>query len=443
MKLPRVGLYAWGGPGTIRLLQTKYFDPQIDQENFLAMYDRAWLEDAVQTVGATDVWVTYSWGFSDATEQEDRDFIVKRLHNFSDRNLKTYAYIQGTNLVVDEFPHEITDPNSPFCRDPNGKLIPYSRGRAMTCPHNPEARRIIINRVRRAAQEAFSAIFVDNIFFGLPAWYFRDDFMSFSGCFCHYCRAAFQKEFGYPLPKRVKRGRKVVRDTIRFRTQAITKLIQELSDIAHHHGKLFGVNLYDPLWHTSDIMFGYNFVEIEPYLDYYLIENHHLLSTNAHLKPLLAQAKKPTFVVSYHKGIGFDPQFSQTAIDQWFTDAATVGFAPCLKATEYITDNTWHGFRWENLQPPRIDTKKTTSSQKTPTKRVRPASRLDKTFVPVIDRLLLQFIRSYYESGKFFWFINKLGIYQRMVQSPRLFSEFVEEIYQLETKTTTRKKASS
>ncbi|MCD8484463.1 hypothetical protein LRY65_01200 [Candidatus Woesebacteria bacterium] len=424
MKLPRVGLYAWGGPGTLRLLNTKYDAPLVDTASFLEMYDDQWLKTAREKVGATDMWVTYSWGFSDQTEQEDYDYIVDRLPLFQKNNIRTYAYIQGTNLIVSEFPTE--GKKSPFCRDADGQLLPYSRGRAMTCPNNPEAVQILTDRVTKAAQEDFDAIFVDNIFFGLPAWYFRDDMLSFCGCSCEHCQKAFHEEFGYDLPLRTKRGYKQVRDYLRFRTSKLTQVIQSLSSIARSAGKEFGVNLYDPFWHTSDVMFGYNFVEIEPYLDYYLIENHHLVKGNEHLLPLITSSEKPTFIVSYRKGIGFDAPFSAQELNTWFSNAHDLGFVPCLKATEYVSRGTWHGLRWEETPVPEI------REERLPPvnirfKRVRPASRLGRIFVPIIDRILPSCIRTYYESAKVFCFVNRLGLYQRMMHSPRLFEEFLSE----------------
>lgn len=423
MKLPRVGLYAWGGPGTVRLLHTKFADPLVDEQSFLGMYDEPWLKQAKKLVGATDMWVTYSWGFSDSTEQEDRAFITDRLPNFAKHKIRPYAYIQGTNLVTDEFP--ITGKESPFCRDPFGQLIPYSRGRSMTCPNNPVAREIIANRVKEACKHDFHAIFVDNIFLGLPAWYFRSNLLSFCGCSCEHCQSKFKQEYGYDLPKRTKVGKKKVDDYLKFRTQSLKHLIAHLSDIAHQTGKEFGVNLYDPFWHTTDIMFGYNFHDIEQYLDYYLIENHHLLRGNQHLVPLIKSTKKPVFIVSYKQGIGFDEEFSQKEINLWWSDALRHKYTPCLKATEYVTRGQWHGLRWENLgQPQKIERDKDAElPQFTP---VKPSSRLAIFLVPLVDRILPSLLRKYYNSAKTFDFVNRFGIYQKLVQSPKLFEDFFE-----------------
>lgn len=75
----RIGFYAWGGPGTIRLLRRKYHSPKIDESSFLHLYDQPYLFRLKKTLPVTDMWVTYSWGFSDSTEQPDYEFITQRL----------------------------------------------------------------------------------------------------------------------------------------------------------------------------------------------------------------------------------------------------------------------------------------------------------------------------------------------------------------------------
>ncbi len=436
MQLPRVGLYAWGGPGTLRLLRTKYADPRIDEASFLHMYEETWLDSAQTTVGVTDMWVTYSWGFSNETEHEDRLHITERLTHFTQRNIRTYAYIQGTNLITDEFPTH--GELSPFCRDASGKLLPYSRGRSMTCPNNPLAVEIIADRVREAGKHAFDAIFIDNIFLGLPPWYFRSNLLSFCGCSCEHCQKKFRDQYGYDLPLRTKSGKQQVSDYLQFRTQSLNSLIKYLSDLAHEAGKDFGVNLYDPFWHTSDVMFGYNFRDIEPYLDYYLIENHHLIRGNHHLQPLIKNTEKPTFIVSYKKGIGFDTMFSQDEVNLWWSDAHEHAYAPCLKATEYVTQGEWHGLRWDEvLSPEKID--RSEKSNLPSFTRVKPATRIARFLVPLIDRILPSLLRQYYESARTFSFVNRLGLYQRIVQSPKLFEEFFEMFPEFKTPEETRK----
>jgi AraC-like DNA-binding protein len=349
----RVGLYAWGGPGTVRMLAEKYFDPQIHRSSFMHLYDRAFLREAKQKLGVTDMWVTYSWGFSDATERSDRAFITRRLPYFEAENIATHAYIQGFNLVTAEF-----QDRDVFCRDSRGRLLVYSKHRSLTCPNNPHARQIIIDRVQSASREAFDGIFIDNILFGLPPFYIRQDFASFFGCSCKYCQQRFEADFGYSLPLRHKVGRDVLRDYVRFRCQSVYDVLAELAQIARDAGKQFGINLYDPFWHTPEVYFGYSLEQVTPLLDYYLVENHALGKSgqidNTHLMPVISANHKPVFVVSYRDGISYDAMYSQADIDAIWSEAAALGYSPCLKATEYITHGTWHALELAEVQEPAV-----------------------------------------------------------------------------------------
>jgi hypothetical protein len=56
------------------MIDVKYFDPKIDRQSLLACYDYDYVAKVKDLLGVTDYWVTYSWGFSDETEQEDREF---------------------------------------------------------------------------------------------------------------------------------------------------------------------------------------------------------------------------------------------------------------------------------------------------------------------------------------------------------------------------------
>lgn len=351
--MSRAGLYAWGGPGTIRLLKKKYHAPRINETSFMRLYDPDYLAAARHTLGVTDMWITYSWGFADATEQPDRAFAVQRLPHFRAQQIAVYAYVQGLNIVTSEFAGQDI-----FCCDSQGRLLPYSKGRSLTCPNKPAARQIILDRVLAACRENFTGIYVDNILFGLPPFYVRRDYVSFFGCACADCQRTFHRQFGYDLPVDNLTS-ETLNDYVTFRCQSTFDLLQELSDAARAAGKLFGINLYDPYWMSPELYYGYRMEQIAPLLDYYMIENHALgyndTIHNAHLEPLIrSELHKPTFVVSYRKGIGYDAAFGQQEIDTIWSEAATLGYAPCLKATEYITDGTWHALDITTLAQPTL-----------------------------------------------------------------------------------------
>jgi hypothetical protein len=72
----RTGFYCWAGPGTIRMIKLKFFNPKIDRHSLMHSYDYNYLSKAKELFGITDVWATYSWGFSPETEKEDYKFFA-------------------------------------------------------------------------------------------------------------------------------------------------------------------------------------------------------------------------------------------------------------------------------------------------------------------------------------------------------------------------------
>lgn len=121
--------------------------------------------------------------------------------------------------------------------------------------------------------------------------------------------------------------------------------------------KVFGVNLYDPYWHTPEFYFGYSLAQLDPYLDYYLIENHALAANNRHLIPLIEAEDKPVFIVSYRDGIGHDAAYTQQQIDTIWSEAAALGYSPALKATEFVTDGVWHALDLSAIHAPTISSR--------------------------------------------------------------------------------------
>ncbi len=120
----RVGLYAWGGPNTIRLLKEKHHNPLIDEESFLNLYSDDSLARAQEKLGATDVWLTHMWGFSDETEKIQEEFLRGRLPAFQKHGMTTYGYVQGFNVVSSDFSDDDF-----FCRSSRGSRIAYSKNR--------------------------------------------------------------------------------------------------------------------------------------------------------------------------------------------------------------------------------------------------------------------------------------------------------------------------
>lgn len=343
----RVGIYLWAGPGTLRLLQTKYHHPQINTASFLHAYDQNNLQSLKQVFNLTDAWVTYSWGFSDHTESADYQFLQDHLDNFVRLKLHTHAYVQGLNLVTSEF-----SDIDPWCRDHHDHLLPYSKGRSFTCPNNPAATAVILNRVQRACQLPITSVYIDNLIFGLPPFDLSANYAPFFGCSCKHCQQAFHTEFGYPLPIAEKQDQQL-RDYLRFRRQSVRRLLQQIHHITKAHGKKLGINLMDPVWINPLIYFGYTLPDVRRYVDYLFVENHQHPSNsqgNQHLTSLIKQTTKPIFVISYKNDIGHDPQTTHSDIIAVQTEADQLGYHVCLKGSEFTTRGAWHTFDPQQYQ---------------------------------------------------------------------------------------------
>jgi hypothetical protein len=411
----RVGIYAWAGPGTIRLLRTKYHDPKIDTESFRTAYDMEYLSRLKNLFGVTDAWVTYSWGFSDQTEQEDYMFLRERLGNFKRLGIHTHAYVQGLNVVTSEFPDADF-----FCKDPWGRKVVYSKGRSFICPNHPDTIKLLLDRVGHACNEDVDGVFVDNMLFGLPPFSVSSDFLPFFGCSCHYCQEKFASIFGYPLPRETKVGPHIA-DYLQFRADSLTTLIKRLSSLVHRNHLEFGINLYDPTIRLDTLYYGYKLSAIEPYLDYLLIENHSLpnqQSNNAHLLPLLKHTKKPIFVVSYKDGIGYESQYTQRDIDAVFSESTALGYLPCLKVTEFTTHGVWHMLDLSKLKPPIISQRPSPISSYS--HQASPSSSVQRILSTYGSKQIISLLNAAQEHAILSSIVTKTGIHKQQVRAHRV-----------------------
>lgn len=341
---PRAGIYYWAGPGTIRMIRLKFFDPPIDEEGLMHSYDHDVLQELQSKLGITDAWVTYSWGFSEETEREDREFLRSKLENFKRLGIRTHAYVQGTNLVHGEFHEDL------WCRDHNGKRIPYHRGRSLCCPNNPAFRALLLKRVEDACRTDADGVYVDNFHFGqFPVA--LGGYSTFCGCACTHCEAAF----GRKIPVFHRLGSETSDAYLRFRAETMHGLLHELRSIADAHGKKLGTNSFDQNLNAL-LTYGYDLHEVSRLQDYVLLENfNHPAAggSNAHHTDLFTGGK-PVFVVSYAKIIGGHPALSQRDIDAVHSESNALGYVPCYKATEFTTDGTWHNLDPDSFDAPRL-----------------------------------------------------------------------------------------
>lgn len=343
----KIGWYAWAGPGTERMIKLKYFDAPVDHNSLQHSYDYDYLARVVELFGVTDAWATYSWGFADDTEEEDRRFLLDRLENFHRLGIRVHAYVQGPNLVTRDFSQYDW-----WARDLRGRTIPYHRGRSVTCLRNPGFRAYQIEKIKKLCASEVDGIFIDNIqmgHLGLPDR--KGHTLNFTGCACKWCRDAFRDYADAAIPPRID-GSPQAQAWRKFRIDTTTHWMRELADLAHAHGKIFGSNSYDPKY-PLDLTCGTDLTALSNLQDYLLFETHALRTGHTYLEHVLPKTHKDIFVVSYRHGIGYEEQFTQQQLDiLWAEHAASREWHICLKGSEFVTQKTWHNLRLDGLRSP-------------------------------------------------------------------------------------------
>lgn len=132
----------------------------------------------------------------------------------------------------------------------------------------------------------------------------------------------------------------------------------EAAAIARSAGKEFGSNSLDPAI-GSRFVYGNDLTTLDATQNYLLFErlglSDHLSQSNAIITDLYKKQiiTKPTFVVNYRRGIGFDGVFSQSDINRVYSEAQTFGYYPCLKGSEFCTKGEWHNLDVSVYQKPR------------------------------------------------------------------------------------------
>ncbi|RJR15438.1 hypothetical protein C4579_02250 [Candidatus Microgenomates bacterium] len=387
----RAGLYYWAGPGTIRMIELKFPGARIDYASLLASYDLSVLQKLQEKLSLTDVWVSFSWGFSQKTEAEDYAFIREKLAHFRKLNLRVHAYVQGLNLVVDD-----NQDHDYYGKDWYGRLLPYHRGRKMTCPNNPYFQKYIAQKIHLALKEDFDGVFVDNVNFGQFPILVAGGWTTFFGCKCIYCQNEFKKQTGLEIPKLFHIGSDVYNAYLAFRKKSITAFVAALSKQVKNKKRLFGTNSFDPKYDTA-LVYGTDLERLEKLQDYFLFENHDLPRfgaqprSNSHLKTILKTLQKPTFIVSYKKGVGRESHFAQRDIDAVFTESATLGYNPCYKGTEYTTRGIWHNLYYNKITYPTI--RKIPRTSKLKNKRM-----LGSKFIRLYNRFYNPILTSQFEN---------------------------------------------
>lgn len=337
-----VGFYCWAGPGTIRMLDTKYFNPEVNEASVMSSYQPEYLHAIKNTLGVTDIWATYSWGFNKETEQPDRAFLLDRLSHFKKAGIRVHAYLQGTNLVTDQFPEKDW-----WARDNYDRYIPYAKGRRLTCINNPDFQDYFFAKVSQLAQTGVDGIFVDNVHMGQIAPLWGEYPVGFVGCRCQFCLEAFQTQHQAEIPKLLHRTSDQLREAYyQFREDSLFCFLKKISQISRKKGKLFGTNSYDPKFDMR-VVYGFTYQNLVKIQDYLLFETHSFPhqdgSTRLEIADQIAKNLDiPVFTVTYNRGIGYEPQFDARQIALLLHDADTHAFFACLKGSEFTTDGVWH-----------------------------------------------------------------------------------------------------
>lgn len=354
--LDRIGYYCWAGPGTIRMLNLKYFRPRINEESLLHNYNLDELARIKELFGVTDFWVTYSWGFNDTQEEEDRNFLIERLDNFHKLGIKVHAYVQGPNLVYKDFSQE-----NWWARDEKNRLVPYHRGRKVACLNNPTFRRYVANKISVLGKLDVDGVFMDNIQMGqlaIPTYGICPP-INFFGCACKICQQKFRKETGEDIPLDVfKTPEELMQRYIDFRAGSTTEFVKSVYEKVKEFKKEFGTNSYDPHLDTKAV-FGTDLRQLQDHQDYLLFENHNLPQPGTHhhnkyISSLADQLEKPVFLVSYSKGIGKDENLNQIQVNNIFSEANKSSFFPVVKGSEFVDQGQWHNLYTDGLTKPVI-----------------------------------------------------------------------------------------
>lgn len=348
--MERIGYYCWAGPGTIRMIKLKYFNPPVDEDSLMSSYDYGYLSQVKEKFGVTDFWATYSWGFSEETEAVDRQFLIDRIGNFKQLGLRLHAYIQGPNLVYKEFKGVDW-----FCEDERARPVTYYRGRRVVCINNPDFRSYFLQKVEKASTLGFDGIYIDNIQMGQLAIPTYDDNLPFvfAGCHCKYCQGKYKQECGTEIPTDMERNAEESARYLGWRVRCVSGFLHETANIVHNHGLQFGTNSFDPKFNT-EYVFGTNISELVKIQDYLLFENHSLpgvndSTNNTYIADLIKEKeiRVPVFVLSYKRGIGSDSRFSQEDLDNIYTEDQAEPFYSMIKGSEYVTEGIWHNLRVE------------------------------------------------------------------------------------------------
>lgn len=347
-----VGYYCWAGPGTIRMIKEKFFNPKINESDLMNSYSYDYLAQIKDVFNVTDFWATYSWGFNESVEQEDYDFFLQNLKNFQKAGIKVHAYIQGPNVVYNNFKNKDW-----YAKDHKNRDIAYYRGRKVTCLNNSEFQNHILQKIHSLKDTGIDGIYIDNIQngqMGIPLTHNGLPFV-FSGCNCVTCQSKFKQFSGKSIPTDFEQDVEITKSFLDFRVKSTTAFVKILANAAHENNLQFGTNSFDPKYNTQTV-FGTELSSLQEIQDYLLFETHALRDATSieKITSVADASQKPTFVISYKHGIGYDPELTQEDVNHIYAVAEEHKFSPALKGSEFTTKNIWHNLDPRKFKTPQV-----------------------------------------------------------------------------------------
>lgn len=343
--------YLWGGPSFARMLATKYGSTtNVDFASIMNSYDSEYLEK-VSRLGINRVFASLFWGYRDESAQ--LDFLTKRADNFHKQGIEIYAYVQGPNLVRNDFVDKDW-----WAKGPRGQHYVYFRGRDNTCVNNPGYTEFFLDRIHKALQTGVSGIFIDNLVQGQLNSPAHCEFIN-NACFCEHCQSLFRQRYGKPIPANFHTLPQAEKEEVfQFRTDSILDFLSQTRSVIDANGRAvrLGFNCFDPQYDQRKWL-GIDLEAINQsgLCDFVLFE-HHAFPFHHGRNPVYIEDKArtlsnlETISLPYIEGIGSDPQFSPyqlAALLEYSRQAQTV--STCIKLTEFKTAGVWHNLYLNEL----------------------------------------------------------------------------------------------
>ncbi len=339
-------IYLWAGPGTIRMNKVKFMGYPVDEAIHREAHTYPAAKLVVEKLYSNWVHLIYNWGFPPEIEQEDWEDFRKAATAYHEAGSPVFAYIQTSNCV---YSGSFVDKDW-YARSAHGKKVYYYAGRYMIDWMHPEWIEHLKFLIQGAIDRGADGIFFDNLWYGEEPNSLMGAWLGGAGCYCQRCQDLYQKETGYPIPKKILPEQDTVADYLRWRAARVTSMMRDLEDFIHQlkPGTPISANDYDVTMRNSFLISGIDVEALADIQDVIMVENFALPSWQEGSRPRLANNaltirntrefvgdKAHLNVLSYDVGIGFDPVYPPRRHQQGMAEAAACGASMTIKGTEY------------------------------------------------------------------------------------------------------------